>query len=232
MERNKMETDFREKLNQREIMPSRHAWDRLDAMLTVAEDKKPKSNYTWLFIAAGFIGLILVATLFFKTSNPQDAIQNEVVIENNKLEETPKETEINQPVKPKVAPETQLALETENPIKVKERISNKKQIAPQVNASQNQVAEHKLSSNPKLEIPTDVLKNAVAVQDAQIDKLLENVDTYNKNDYNKKVISVDANALLSQVDGELELSFRERALQIVNKNYKSVKVALATRNQE
>ena len=44
MEPNKFEKDFREKLNQREIEPSNNAWDRLDAMLSVAEEKKPKKS--------------------------------------------------------------------------------------------------------------------------------------------------------------------------------------------
>ena len=43
MEPNNFEKDFREKLNQREIEPSNKAWDRLDAMLSVAEEKKPKT---------------------------------------------------------------------------------------------------------------------------------------------------------------------------------------------
>jgi len=40
MERNKTEKQFRDKLNTREIKPSAHAWDRLDAMLSVGEGKK------------------------------------------------------------------------------------------------------------------------------------------------------------------------------------------------
>ena len=35
-ERNKFEEDLRNKLNEREIVPSEKAWDRLDAMLAVA----------------------------------------------------------------------------------------------------------------------------------------------------------------------------------------------------
>ncbi len=231
MERNKMEDDFREKLNKREILPSNHAWDRLDAMLTAVEEKKPKSNYTWLFIAAGFVGLLLMATLFFKTNNPQDAIKNDVVIENNKVEETPNKTQVNEPLIPQVAPETQVALETEKPSKVDERISDKKQVATPIKANQNQIAENKPNKNLKLDIPNNVSSQAVAVQDVQIDKLLDNTMSNDKV-FLKQVIKVDANALLSQVDGELDSSFRERALQIVTKNYKSVKVALSTRNDQ
>jgi hypothetical protein len=40
MELNKLENQIKEKLNSREIQPSAQAWDRLDAMLSVAEEKK------------------------------------------------------------------------------------------------------------------------------------------------------------------------------------------------
>jgi hypothetical protein len=40
MAQNKLENQIKEKLNSREIQPSAQAWDRLDAMLTVAEEKK------------------------------------------------------------------------------------------------------------------------------------------------------------------------------------------------
>ena len=67
MEPNNFEKDFREKLNERKIEPSKKAWDRLDAMLSVAEEKKPekKSKRKWLYIAASFIGFLLVGTIFF-----------------------------------------------------------------------------------------------------------------------------------------------------------------------
>ena len=43
---------------------------------------------------------------------------------------------------------------------------------------------------------------------------------------------MDAKNLLSEVNGELELTFREKMVQKVNKNYNTIKVALANRNQE
>ncbi|HEX8016555.1 MAG TPA: hypothetical protein VF465_15105 [Flavobacterium sp.] len=48
----------------------------------------------------------------------------------------------------------------------------------------------------------------------------------------KSKVKVNANDLLNQVDGELELSFREKIISKVNKNYQTVKVAVASRNQQ
>ena len=81
MEPNKLESQFREKLSHREINPSGAAWDRLEAMLTVAE--KPKRNYTFWYVAASIVGFLFVGTVFFNPKeNPISIDKNEVVIEN------------------------------------------------------------------------------------------------------------------------------------------------------
>jgi hypothetical protein len=48
----------------------------------------------------------------------------------------------------------------------------------------------------------------------------------------KSNLKVDAKSLLSQVDGEVEYTFREKMFKKINKNYQEVKVALANRNNE
>jgi hypothetical protein len=63
--------------------------------------------------------------------------------------------------------------------------------------------------------------------------LLADLDHKVKESTNKTaIVKVDAKSLLSQVDGEVEYSFREKMLQKINKNYQEVKVALANRNNE
>ena len=74
---NNFEKDFRDKLNQRKIEPSNKAWDRLDAMLSVAEEEKttvvPRSKNDskrkWLYIAASIAGFLLVGTFFFNRNS-------------------------------------------------------------------------------------------------------------------------------------------------------------------
>ena len=62
--------------------------------------------------------------------------------------------------------------------------------------------------------------------------MLAEVKRISKEGNSKTLVKVNSNTLLSQVDGELELSFREKVINKVNKNYQTVKVALANRNQE
>src|SRR6187402_3360808 len=93
MGQNKIDNDFRDKLNQREIKPSENAWDRLDAMLTVAEEKKPKRSYGWLYIAASFIGFLFIGIAFFgSTEEMIDSRRNPVVIENGNQKPVENET--------------------------------------------------------------------------------------------------------------------------------------------
>ena len=44
MEQNKLETQFKEKLNSREIKPTEMAWDRLDVMLSIPENNNQNVN--------------------------------------------------------------------------------------------------------------------------------------------------------------------------------------------
>ncbi len=85
MKPDKIETDFKNKLNQREIKPSQQAWDRLDAMLTVAEEKKAKRKFPWLFIAASIILFLFVGISFFIQNDKTIGVKNEVVIENKNI---------------------------------------------------------------------------------------------------------------------------------------------------
>lgn len=82
MEPNKLENSFKEQLNKREIQPSEMSWDRLDAMLSVTENKKPKKR-TWMYIAASFLGFMLIGSLFFNQSETEIKTNNTVVVQEN-----------------------------------------------------------------------------------------------------------------------------------------------------
>ena len=79
MEPNKIDNQIREKLNLREVQPSAQAWDRLDAMLTVSEEKKPKKGYGWFFVAASTI-LFFGLGFFLFNSNETTEINNSIPV--------------------------------------------------------------------------------------------------------------------------------------------------------
>lgn len=244
MEPNKLETDFQNKLNQREINPSANSWDRLDAMLSVAEQKKVKRSYDWLYIAAGIIGFIFVGTLFFsQTEELVDVRRNNVVIENKEITK-PSENAIKDQTKTNISPN----IPSQSVAVIPEVTKTKFNFGiPKLNINnQNQVAQNlkPKTQNPK---PNNIITRASANwrsnQKAEqlnplnqntvtVDERITAVENPSKNAISKSSIKVDAHNLLSQVDGELELSFREKVINTIDKNYKTVKVALANRNQE
>ena len=232
MEQHKLENEFRNKLNQREINPSENSWDRLDAMLAVAEEKKPKRNYSWIYIAASIIGFAFLGTFFFNQSKNNGTIEsNEVVIENNQKEE---------PIQKEAHSIIPSNSQTES-IAVISKVKNTKK-NPQAIKSTS-VNQHQVAQNSNSDSLTIRLKNSQSIQETEqlassnsndnsVDEMLASVQTAPKAAFSKTAVKVNPNTLLSQVDGELELSFREKVINKVNKNYQTVKVALANRNQE
>ncbi|GAA3766357.1 hypothetical protein [Flavobacterium ginsengiterrae] len=236
MEPNNFEKDFRDKLNQRKIEPSSKTWDRLDAMLSVAEEKKPKKNRKWLYVAASFIGFLLIATIFFN--------QKENTIESPKNAVTEKEIRKDSVEKPLVntgdSIQTGIAV-LENPSK---EILNKEEKKPNqqtktiLQKQSNQIAESSIIKNNQEKQSTNINQTVIAENSKKenIDQLLENAENKvmaeNSNKIKKAKVKINASDLLNQVDGELELSFREKVITKVNKNLQEVKVALSNRNQE
>lgn len=225
MELNNLENEIKNKLGQREINPSVNSWDRLDAMLSVTEEKKSNRSYSWLYIAASCIGFLLIGTVFFsQTEEIIDIKNNKVVYGLPKLNKQNVE---------KKAIEISEKKEDRSIVKILEEHPDEK-ISPELKLiktakkgiNQNQIAEQ-LIINQKTEPLLPTKKELISV-DEQLSSVVQNSRKENPNGS----IKVDANSLLSQVDGELELSFREKVIQAVDKNYKTVKVALANRNQE
>ena len=105
-----------------------------------------------------------------------------------------------------------------------------KAIVNEIILNQNQVVEVSIRNQKSEQKSIKPLSITVT-----IDELLAAVEmpTRNENQLNpKQVVHVNAVNLLSQVDGELELSFREKVINKVSKNYQTVKVAIVNRNLE
>ena len=242
MEPNKLETKFREKLNARKIQPSPHAWDRLDAMLSVAEEKKTKRPFGFLFIAASILVLVTAGIFFFNQKSIEVTPTNSVAIQE-------KDTVNSSPTKFKITTgnkqQNQVAISSEsktiNMQETKKR--NPSIISQKTNNNQYQIIKDKviefqntediaLKNLPKIQDRTPIVINNGANKKA--DELLvanlENTSIATSSQNSK--VKVNAQNLLSQVDGELDQSFRETRLERIQRNFKTVKVALANRNNQ
>jgi hypothetical protein len=258
MEPNKIEEQFKELLNSRELQPSDKAWDRLDAMLSVAEEKKTKRSFGWLYIAASIIGFIFVGTLFFsQTEELIDVRRNDVVLQEKeeKSSEHIIQGQSGKDILPSIQSQGVAEVSNDNQ-KSKNQItksegivhcntcpSEKVIINQKTNRNLNQINNEKIAefknetSIAHSEIPKTVESNKSLTDKESILKsdnnLLVSLDNTAKQLANKKAtIKVDAKSLLSQVDGEVEYTFREKVFTKINKNYQEIKVALVNRNKE
>ncbi len=255
MEPNKLEKQFRDQLNAREIQPSAQAWDRLDAMLSVAEEKKTRKPFGFLFIAAGILVLVTLGLFFFNQNDTVISTPNTIVGTETKTDTVQNPTEnIPSPIVESqnqngVVATSDVQPKTNNNVTLSAVEGQQKrtnhQGVPIINQSpkSNQIIrdksiEYQVSSDvalkelPKIMEPKEIVirKEVKAKSD---ESLLADLDHKVKESTNKtSTVKVDAKSLLSQVDGEVEYSFREKMFQKINKNYQEVKVALANRNNE
>ncbi len=221
---NKLENQIKEKLNSREVQPSAQAWDRLDAMLSVAENKKPKRKINWLAIAAVFVGFTILGTIFINKNKEITTVNENVVLETPKVN-VQKNVD---GVKPILKTETVLAdnqaenQKNQQPKPKNQNLKSKTKGVSIIKNNQNQIA-----SIPETEVP--IIQNPKIIE-TNIDEVL--LSEKAKNQIPKSTIKVNPSSLLSQVDGELTQTFREKVISKVSKNFQTIKVAVATRNQE
>jgi hypothetical protein len=246
MKKSIIEKQFEEKLSPREIAPSVGAWDRLDAMLTVAEEK-PKRNFKWLYVAASVLGFLLMSALFFNQNQESAVVPNDTIVVNEpkvipEISESPAKINLKKNAETVKVVKRQLvskevkkgsdsnSISTNNGIQVAEKEEIQEQQIPIITrgfadrlerSGKNQKAEQEI-----------VLRKSKYVN---VDELLASVDQVSPKKNSsvvKSTVKVNSNELLSQVDGELELSFREKALKVVNQKIKTATVALSNRNSE
>ena len=222
MEPNKYDTDFRTKLNNREISPSADSWNKLDAMLSETPKKKKKSMI-WLYIAASILGFLFVGNLFMmQLGGGSDDIQ--FVNQENPAITTP--LEIPQIINNSQEEIVEVQSEQQK-IKVKE---SRNQIAKVVSPTSNKATkliEEEIAIVNSPALPQKAIRNQV--NDDNLEKLLADASSSQKPN---SAVKVSAKNLLSQVDGEIELTFREKMIRSVSKNYQEIKVAVSNRNLE
>ena len=225
MEPNNIENQIREKLNQREIQPSQNAWDRLDAMLSI-EEQKPKRNFKWISIAAIFVGFTLIGIFMMNKESSIDNVipSNSIVLENEtKLFEKEPTPEIENNFSKVKEEETVVHQSTKKTEKSSTEINPKKDFLLDNHSKQEETI---VENQPKES--TNKYINA--------ESLLAEIETGEKieipNISKKPSVKVDANALLSSAEKEVDESFRDKVIQSINKKYNSVKSTLANRNYE
>jgi hypothetical protein len=237
MEPNNFDKDIQQKFNSRKIEPSAQAWDRLDAMLTVTEEKKQPRNYFWLKIAASFLLFTGMGYVFFQQNQKSETLQptNEVVISK---ESPTNEVENNDDTEIIILPETQNELAIATPkttnsatkkvskqndnSKYKSKfdsylaVTEKQKEAITKNENNNKSQEQTNQKNTHTNVNSETL--LAEVQGNK--KLNGNTNTH------KSTLKVNHNDLLNSVESELDQSFKDKTLA----KFKQAKTAFVNRN--
>ena len=252
MEPNKLEKHFKKQLNSREIQPSEMAWSKLDAMLAAAEPsnseqakQKPKTKFPWMYVAASFVGFLLLRTVYFNQNSSEIINQkNEVVIQNDAA------------TKPTVVSDNDTNLQTEEAIVVVSKTNQGRSIKNPILKQKSDIVSSNINQNHLIAVSINNLLKENTISDNSIQEL--NYKVTDKNRYvsaeklladvtntklesqsmdksaNKTttIIAVSPNLLLQNAETELNRSFRESALNKFNKNFNAIKTVLANRNYE
>ncbi|RAR71461.1 hypothetical protein [Flavobacterium aciduliphilum] len=242
MAQNKLDTQIKEQIDRREIQPSNSSWDRLDAMLTIAEQKKPKRfdfhSFQSLGIAASILVLVALGLFLFNQKENVVKPENNLVVKGNNYKNTNENTKTHEIDSVKIfdidsKQQNQQVVEINNQkVTSSHQRQSKKfnQNKPNLLINQENQIEFQNKESVAQKVPSTVEPQKARISNSlNEDNVLVSIEKTAKP--NTKV-KVNANSLLSKVDGELDQSFREKVLTKISKNYQEVKGALAARNQE
>lgn len=227
MAQHKIDDQIKSKLNTREIQPSAQAWDRLDAMLTVSQDKKSKKGYGWFFVAASVVLFFGFGFLFF--------YENETPKTNNSI---PVVTKVDEDID-SIGTNKIALISTENtkPILVQNEANNPKLIR---NSKSFETKELIKVTNEIQENPTSIIHHPSSINFKYVstEKLLVEVQVNEKEipsdrkNNSKSKIKIDAASLLSTVEKELDENYKETTLDKLTRKFQDAKTAIVNRNYE
>jgi len=209
MEQDNFNKNIQEKFNFRTIEPSETAWNKLDAMLSIAEEKKQPKIFFWLSIAATFLLFIGIGYVLLQ--------------QNEKTKLIPSTEEI-------VTSKTNSESETHKQNTEKNNVSSENELAN--NATISTTSEtiksttihtaQKESNKQESKEPTyNYTSPETLLAEVQGQKKPSNIGSF------KSTLRVNPNDLLQAIESELDKTFKEKTITklkqaksvFVNRNY-------------
>ena len=230
---NNFNKNIQQKFNSRKIEPSAQSWDRLDAMLTIAEERKQPKSYFWLKIAASFLLFLGIGYVFFQQNYETKIIQptNEVVITkekstiNNNIENQNK-TKMAEELIVKTSNSATITVTKQNE---NSKYKSKSETSVSIFETQNKAIAQ--NENYKENLKPEQINEKPAYNYVTPEILLAEVQGNTKSNGNtntyKSTLKVNPNDLLNSVESELDQSFKNKTLSklkqaksaFVNRNY-------------
>ncbi len=245
MEPDKFEKHIKNEFSEREISPSDNAWAKISGQLPVAENKN-SNKFFWYSVAAAFTGVLIISSLYFNTSDesfesgiqtvetPIEPVINpkteDVVIKQNAVEE-----KIAISDKSSIKEAKKLRVQVETDLNYNSQIASTGSVSDKViKANAVPIKTEKLIDAKIAEIvaQVDLMEiNNLPISNAEVDSLLRKAQNEVLADkiFNKEG-RVDAMALLNEVEGELDQTFREQIFETLKAGFLKVRTAVADRN--
>ena len=250
---NKFEQHIKEELNRREIEPSDNAWNKISNKLEPAQKEK-KTRYIWLGIAASFTGLLIISTIYFNYDTT-DSNDSDTVVETNKKNHEIIEKDSNslaKEVEENEIANTEVVTPTNTKeVNKKEKVERlekeiKKPIINEGNAIAIVQPQQKVKNDKVVFSQEEIIQQKIAEVAAKVDKLEQNENILTDMEVDSLILqaqkeilqnkifrqdgSVDAMALLNEVEGELEKPLKDKLFDLLKKGILETKNALADSN--
>ncbi|PHX62253.1 MAG: hypothetical protein CK517_01215 [Flavobacteriales bacterium] len=235
MEQDNFNKNIQEKFNLRTIEPSEMAWNKLDAMLTLAEEKKQPKSFFWLSIAASFLLFSGVGYVFFQQNEKTKLMPSTEEIVTSKTNSESKTHKQNL---------EENSISSENELSNNETISTTLETKKCVtfNTAQNEntnsdIFETAILKQEEVVTVNEIKKEGIKQEtkeptynyttpetllaEVQGQKKLINIGSF------KSTLRVNPNELLQAVESELDKTFKEKTITklkqaksaFVNRNY-------------
>ncbi|MGW9685436.1 hypothetical protein [Flagellimonas sp. 2504JD1-5] len=238
----KLEKHIKKSLEERRIDPSGQAWDKISDQVKVTEVQSRK-KWPMYAVAASFIGVILVSIFFFQTEIPSENTPQMVDMETPK--EEPDQLNDDSLFPLEIEPNKTEVVITEIEKTVIEG-SDVDQVAFTVSEEKtSEVIKNEPLKDEILNVPDGLIAQKVnevvaqvtllenmnsQVSDAEVDSLLRAAQQQILTDKLFESDKVDAMALLTQVEDELDESFRDQIFYALKDGYFKLRTAVADRN--
>lgn len=246
MEPTKFENHIKETLKGSEIKPSEAAWHKIKGQ--IKNDYKPKkTGYFRYGIAAGFIGILILSVLYFTTD---DVTLNQEVQVAAKPSIPFVDKEKEELLKAAVPAEESVIAAVEDPYEADEeksvaapkkeskrelvisedaKLANTEELQNITSEDSNELIDTKIAE--VLARVTSLEENNKELTDLEVDSLLRQAQ---KEILARKLLNsdntVNPSTLLSQVEEELDQSFRDQIFEKLKSGYNKVRTAVAVRN--
>ncbi|WP_337300344.1 hypothetical protein [Sediminicola sp. 1XM1-17] len=251
----KFEEQMKDKLDRRKIEPSENAWEAIASQINTTKRPGRPNSIFWYGIAAGFIGVVLVSSIYImgrgKTATEVDQVVDteNVQTSSEKQQLSNRSTEQQGEKQDKnIREKNILGSIAENSV-ANEKKDNESNISDRSKTGTRAVAGQITGeSNGDLPLQTQEVidskisqmmeqiglleQNQVKVTDVEIDSLMRGAQQeIIKEQLFLKNNTVDAMALLVQVEGEMDRTFRDQIFEALRDGFLKVRTAVASRNE-